>query len=201
MYKDNTMLKIKPILGHKSYHFFSLKKLSGRIKKQNTPTLSGCPLHPHWQSRNLLRFSVTHSHCPWLHRFQLHRQSEYRYLHRQRPCFFLFHFQKVHETTQFLAFIIAEPVFKMKITTKTHEQKCFMIRFLPEITAILIKLSRYDNYLTDVYHMEYKIKRFSPQKTMQEIISDNTVPLKTHGEGPDGCKPRNRANPQRTEYR
>lgn len=89
----------------------------------------------------------------------------------------------------------------MIIATKIQKPKCFMTTFSPEITAILIKLSRYDNYLTDVYHMEYKIRRFSPQKTMQEIISDNTVPLKTHDEGPDGCKPRNRLTPQRTEYR
>lgn len=168
MYKDNTMLKIKPILGHKSYHFFSLRKLSRRIKRQNTPTLSGCPLHLHWQSRNLLRFSVTHSHYPWASSFTDNRNTVTSIA--KGHVFSLFQFQKVHETTQSLAFIIAEPVFKMKITTKTHEQKCFMTRFLPEITAILIKLSRYDNYLTDVYHMEYKIRRFSAENNARNYL-------------------------------
>ncbi len=53
----------------------------------------------------------------------------------------------------------------MIIATKIQKPKCFMTTFSPEITAILIKLSRYDNYLTDFYRIEYEIKD-SSQKTM-----------------------------------
>lgn len=58
----------------------------------------------------------------------------------------------------------------MIIATKIQKPKCFMTTFSPEITTILIKLSRYDNYLTDVYHMEYKIRRFSAENNARNYL-------------------------------